>query len=99
MNFYLLPVTEEQRIEILNKHEYTEKDVDSLHLIGNSIACLVEAMIGYHTENSGIPGTDADVELGSYNILEMLIKPINDFLFEGAKVAKDKPENQEGEEA
>ena len=87
-------LTEAQKETVRSsRYEYSEQDVVELAFLSHSISVLARCMIVYHLYEKKDQCDDAHI----YGILELLIKPINDFLSEGAPMKGETDEDrQEG---
>jgi hypothetical protein len=94
MNLYFLTETQEKELSE-NRYEYSKEDINDMGIISSNISSLIQAMIVFHIYKDSTSVKDCYCENDIYNILEMLIEPINTFFLSGAKV---KPET-EGETA
>ncbi|MCL2792458.1 MAG: hypothetical protein FWD87_05135 [Spirochaetaceae bacterium] len=81
-------LNEEQENEIMKKrYEYTDHDIAQLCCLSQAIKKLSSVTIYYLMYQDKDEAADL---IPIFDTIEMLIKPINSFLFEGAPVRKDK---------
>ena len=74
-------------------YEYTEQDIRELASLSSSISALVDCMIMYHLYEKKEQCRDIPI----YDILKLLIKPIDDFLSEGGPMREETDvDKQEG---
>ena len=88
MNLYILTEAEEKQID-RKKLEYTSKDVVQLACLSSAITSLIQAMIVFHMNKDGQEVDSGYCDDSIFSILELLIKPIDRFLGEGAPMCKE----------
>jgi len=69
--------------------EYSKQDITDLSILSSAITSLTQAMIVFHTYKDSTEVNPEYNELNIYTILELLMKPINNFLLEGAPIEKE----------
>ena len=78
----------ESQEEILDsgRHEYTRDDINELSILSSAISSLVQ-VTSIYLIYAGEREEAQDHVQSIFNIMELLIKPINRFLSEGAPIA------------
>jgi hypothetical protein len=91
MNLHILTTAEEKKI-LKKRHEYTSKDIAELATLSSSIDAIVYATIMFLLYQNGREDEQGRM-IPIFNALELLIKPIDRFLNEGAHIT---PETEGG---
>jgi len=71
-----------------SKLQYSKQDITDLSILSSAITSLTQAMIVFHKYKDSTEVDPEYNEMNIYTILDLLIKPINDFFLEGAPTEK-----------
>ena len=93
MNLHFISEGKEEIEKMLATQDYTERDVLNLSCLSNSICAIIHSMSNFHMSGND----DEEIDLPIYNLLEVLMKTIDQFLFNGEiqKTPKTKEEPAE----
>ena len=96
MGLHFLTEAQEETI-IDDFYEYTRRDIVELGALASSIDALVQAAIWFYMDRDERE-EHQDREVPLLNIIELLIKPIDRFLNEGATLKQEEGEKNTVEE-
>ncbi|MDR0496626.1 MAG: hypothetical protein LBH42_03325 [Treponema sp.] len=88
MKLHILTEAQEKMLD-KTRHEYTRMDIVDLSMLSSAISSLVQVMILFEMHKDAQRVEDSYHSPSIFNILEMLIEPINGFFGEGAPMAQE----------